>query len=139
MKKLILTLTVLILHSIAAANEDTVIRLSEVVKVGNVVVKPGKEYVVDFSGYEVPSEADLLILHVLDSPKSNYYFQELEHGKTLYKMNSDTLKATTGSPPFSGLNNSNGAFLIIGSEVEPGSISMGILYSNESIAVIVRD
>lgn len=139
MKKLIVTLIILILHSIAAANEDAVIRLSEVVKVGNVVVKPSTEYDVDFSGYEMPKEAKLLIFHVLDSPKSHYYFQEIEYGTSLYKMNSNTLKATTGSPPFRGLKNSDSAFLIIGSEVEPGSINMGVLYSNESIAVIVRD
>lgn len=139
MKKLLATLILFFLHSIATANEDAVIRLSEAVEVGNVVVKPSKEYVVDFGGYEVPREANLLIFHVLDSPRSNYYYQEIKHGKTLYKMNSNTLKATTDSPPFRGLNNSNGAFLIIGSEVEPGSINTGILYSNQSIAIIVRD
>ena len=93
----------------------------------------------DLNGYEIPKEAKLLIFHVLDSPKSHYYYQEIKGGKLLYKMNSNTLKATTGSPPFEGLKKSDGAFLIIGSEVQPGSINMGILYSNESIAVIVRD
>ncbi len=139
MKKLIITLIILILHSVAVANEDTVIRLSEVVKIGNIVVKPSTKYDVDLSGYEVPKAAKLLIFHVLDSPKSHYYFQEIKHGKLIYKMNSNTLTATTGSPPFGGLNNGDSAFLIIGSEVEPGSINTGILYSNASIAVIVRD
>ena len=138
MKKLIATLIVLI-HSIASANEAVVIMLSEAIEVGSVVVKPSKEYIVDISGYEVPKEADLLIFHVLDSPMSNYYFQKIKHGTTLYEMNSNKLKASKGSPPFNGLDNSNGAFLIIGSEVEPDSINMGILYSNASIAIIVRD
>ena len=139
MKKLILILVILILHSIVVANEGTVLRMSEIVKVGNVVVKPSTEYDVDLNGYEILKEAKLLILHVLDSPKLHYYYQEIKVGKLLYKINSNTLKATTGSPPFKGLKKSDGAFLIIGSEVQPGSINMGILYSNESIAVIVRD
>jgi hypothetical protein len=87
----------------------------------------------------VPKEARLIIFHVLGAPKSHYYYQEMRSGKSKYKMNATTLMATTGSPSFKGLSESDGAFLIIGSEVEPGSINMGILYSNESIAVIVRD
>lgn len=139
MKKLIVILITLVIHPVAVADEDAVIRLSEVVKVGNVVVKPGAEYEVDFSGYVVPEEAKLLVFHVLDSPWSHYYYQEIKHGKSLYKVKANTLKAAAGSPPFRGLDQSNGAFLIIGSEVEPGSINMGILHSNESIAVIVRE
>ena len=132
-------LLTLVLHSTTSADQTTVIRLSEAAKVGHVIVKPGAEYEVDLSGYKVPQEAKLLVLHVLDSPRSHYYFQEIINGTLLYKMNAKTLKPTTGSPPFRELTNSDGAFLIIGSEVEPGSINMGILYSNESISVIVRD
>ncbi len=139
MKKHIIILVILFLHSIAVANEDSVMKVSDIVKIGNVVVKPSIEYDIDLSGYEIPKEAELIIFHVLDSPKSHYYYQEIKAEKSLYKMNANTLQATTGSPPFRGLKKSDGAFLIIGSEVQPGSINMGILYSNESIAVIVRD
>lgn len=139
MKKRIIMLIILILPSIAVGSEGTVIKMSEIVKIGNVVVKHSTEYDIDLSGYKIPKEAKLLIFHVLDSPKSHYYFQEIKAGKSLYKMNANTLKATNGSPQFKGLSNSSGAFLIIGSEVQPGSINMGILYSNDSISVIVRD
>jgi hypothetical protein len=139
MNKVVVASLVLAWVSATVANEGTVIRLSEVIDVGNVVVKPGTEYIVDLSGYEVPQEARLIIFHVLGTPRSHYYYQEIESGKSLYEMNATTLMATTGSPPFKGLSESDGAFLIIGSEVEPGSINMGILYSNESLAVIVRD
>jgi hypothetical protein len=36
-------------------------------------------------------------------------------------------------------NDGDSAFLIIGSETQPGSINMGVLFSNESISVIVRN
>ena len=139
MKKLIIILLVFNLHSIVIANEGTVFKMLEIVEVGNVVVKPSTEYDVDLNGYQIPEEARLLIFHILDSPGSHYYFQELKAGKLIYKMNSKTLKAAKGAPPFKGLKKGDGAFLIIGSEVQPGSIDMGILYSNESIAVIVRE
>ncbi len=138
MKKIITMMAILFLHSVAVANEGTVIRMSKVAKVGNVVVEPSAEYDIDFSNYEIPKEAKLVIFHVLDSPRSHYYYQEIRPGKSVYKMNSNTLKATAGSPPFKGLKNSDGVFLIVGSETQQGSINMGILYSNESIAVIVR-
>jgi hypothetical protein len=54
-------------------------------------------------------------------------------------MKSNELKATAGSPPFNGLKAGDSAFLIIGSEIQPGSINMGVLYSNQSISVIVRN
>jgi hypothetical protein len=129
----------MLLHSIALANDAIVIKMSDIQKVGNVVVKPSAEYYVDLSGYKIPKEAKLIIFHVLDSPKSHYYYQEIKSGKTVYKMTSNELKASTGSPPFKGLKNNESAFLIIGSETQPGSINMGILYSNESISVIVRN
>ena len=139
MKKIIITLSIMLLHSIALANDAIVIKMSDIQKVGNVVVKPSTEYYVDLSGYKIPKEAKIIIFHVLDSPKSHYYYQEIKSGKTVYKMTSNELKASTGSPPFKGLKNNEGAFLIIGSETHPGSINTGILYSNESISVIVRN
>jgi hypothetical protein len=54
-------------------------------------------------------------------------------------MKSNELKAATDSPPFNGLKKDDSAFLIIGSESQPGSINMGVLFSNESISVIVRN
>ncbi len=125
--------------SIAVANERNVIRMTEIVKAGHVVVKPKAEYNIDLAGYEKPDDAKLLIFHVLDSPRSHYYYQELKAGKSLYRMSETTLQATKDSPPFRGLKTDDSAFLIIGSEVQPGSIEMGVLYSNESISVIVRD
>ncbi len=139
MKQFILFLAVILLHSIVVANEDNVILMSDTVKAGHVVVKPSTEYQIDFNGYKVPKEAKLLIFHILDSPKSHYYYQEIKPGKSVYYMTAKDLKATTGSPPFSGLKKGDGAFLIIGSETQPGSINMGVLYSNASISVIVRN
>ena len=40
------------------------------------------------------------------------------------EMSSSTLKATTGSPPFKGLDNNDSAFLIVGSETQAGSIAI---------------
>ena len=138
MKKIILILIMLLLNSIVLADDIIEIKMSEVQKKGHVVVKPSKEYYVDLRGYTIPAEAELIIFHVMDSPRSHYYYQEIKPGKSVYKMSSTELKASTDSPPFSGLKNNDSAFLIIGREVQPGSINMGILYSNESISVIVR-
>ena len=138
MKKIILILIITLLNSMALADDVIEIKMSEVQKKGHVVVKPNEEYYVNLSGYNVPAEAKLIIFHVMDSPQSHYYYQEIKPGKTVYKMSSTELKASTGSPSFSGLKNNDSAFLIIGSEVQPGSINMGILYSNESVSVIVR-
>ena len=139
MKKIILILIIMLLNSIALADDAIEIKMSEVQKKGHVVVKPSNEYYVNLSGYNLPEEAKLIIFHVLDSPRSHYYYQEIKPGKSVYKMSSTELKASTDSPPFSGLKNNDSAFLIIGSEVQPGSINMGILYSNESISLIVRN
>lgn len=138
MKKMIIFLITMMVNSIALADDVIEINLSEIQKKGHVVVKPGKEYYVDLKGYTIPAEAELIIFHVMDSPRSHYYYQEIKPGKSVYKMSSTELKASTDSPPFSGLKNNDSAFLIIGREVQPGSINMGILYSNESISVIVR-
>ena len=129
----------MLLHSVALANDAIVIKMSDIQKIGNVVVKPSTEYYVDLSGYKIPKEAKLIIFHVLDSPKSHYYYQEIKPGKFVYQMKSNQLKVTKGSPPFNGLKKGDSAFLIIGSETQPGSINMGVLYSNESISVIVRN
>ena len=110
MKKIIIILTVILLHSIAVANEGNVIKMSDAVKAGHVVVKPSAEYQVDLTGYSVPKEANLIIFHVLDSPKSHYYYQEIPPGKSIYQMTSNKLKATTGSPHFDGLKKGDGAF-----------------------------
>jgi hypothetical protein len=139
MKNLLAVLIVSVFHSTCFADGDNLIKMSETVKAGSVVVKPSTEYEVDLSGYEVPKNAKLMIIHVLASPMSHYYYQEIKDGVALYKMNSETLQATTGSPNFSGLKAGDSAFLIIGSEVNPGSINMGAVFSNESISVIVRD
>jgi hypothetical protein len=139
MKKIIIIFVVILLPSIVVANEGNEIKMSDIVKVGNVVVKPRTEYLVDLTGYKIPKEAKLIIFHVLDSPRSHYYYQEIKPGKFVYQMKSNELKATTGSPPFNGLKKGDSAFLIIGSETQPGSINMGVLYSNESISVIVRN
>lgn len=139
MKKIIIILVVVLLHAIALANEGTAIKMADTVEVGNVVVRPNAEYLVDLTGYEIPKEAKLIIFHVLDSPMSHYYYQEIKPGKAVYKMATNELKAATGSPPFKGLEQGDSAFLIIGSETQPGSINMGVLYSNESISVIVRN
>ena len=139
MKKIIIIFVVILLPSIVVANEGNEIKMSDIVKVGNVVVKPSTEYLVDLTGYKIPKEAKLIIFHVLDSPRSHYYYQEIKPGKFVYQMKSNELKATTDSPPFNGLKNGDSAFLIIGSETQPGSINMGVLYSNESISVIVRN
>jgi len=138
MKKIIIFLVLILLPSIVVANEVNVIKMSDIVKVGNVVVKPSTGYIVDLTGYKIPIEAKLIIFHVLDSPQSHYYYQEIKPGKLVYQMKLNELKATAGSPPFNGLKNGDSAFLIIGSETQPGSINMGILFSNESISVIVR-
>ena len=139
MKKIIIIFVVILLSSIVVANEGNVIKMSDIVKVGNVVVKPSTEYHVDLTGYKIPKGAKLIIFHVLDSPMSHYYYQEIKPGKFVYQMKSNQLKVTKGSPPFNGLKNGDSAFLIIGSETQPGSINMGVLYSNESISVIVRN
>ncbi len=139
MKKIIIILIIMFITSIASADDGNEIKMADVQEMGNVVVKPGKEYYVDLSGYDIPREAKLIIFHVLDSPTSHYYYQAIKPGKSVYKMSSTELKASTGSPPFKGLKHNDSAFLIIGSETQPGSINMGILYSNESISVIVRD
>jgi len=47
MNKVVVASLVLAWVSATVANEGTVIRLSEVIDVGNVVVKPGTEYIVD--------------------------------------------------------------------------------------------
>ncbi len=138
-KKIIPTVFILLFHSISFAKEPIELKISEIENIGHVVVKPASEYLVNLEGYSIPKEANLIIFHVLNSPKSHYYFQEIKPGKSLYKMNSNELKATHGTPFFKGLNVSNGAFLIIGSESYEGSINMGILYSNLSISVIVRE
>lgn len=139
MKKMIAFLVVILLHSIAVADEGYVIKMSDAVESGNVVVKPNSIYSIDLTGYKIPKEANLIIFHVLDSPMSHYYYQEIKPKKHVYQMTANELKATTGSPPFSGLKNGDSAFLIIGSETQPGSINMGVLFSNESISVIVRN
>ena len=139
MKKTILFLVMMFLHSIVVANENVVIKMTDTLEAGSIVVKPSNEYYVDLSGYKIPEDAKLIIFHVLDSPISHYYYQEIQPGKPIYKMTSNELKASTGSPPFKGLKNNENAFLIIGSEAQPGSINMGIVHSNESISVIVRD
>jgi hypothetical protein len=139
MKKIIIFLIVILLPSIVEANENIEIKMSDAVKVGNVVVKPSTEYIVDLTGYKIPKEAKLIIFHVLDSPKSHYYYQKIKPGKLVYQMKSNELKAATDSPPFNGLKKDDSAFLIIGSESQPGSINMGVLFSNESISVIVRN
>ncbi len=139
MGKIIYIIVLIIICSFAVANESNVMRMSEIIKAGHVVIKPNAEYDIDLTRYKIPSDAKLLVFHVLDSPKSHYYYQELTAGKSLYKMSEATLQATKGSPSFKGLKTNDGVFLIIGSEVQPGSIEMGVLYSNESISVIVRD
>ena len=138
MKKISLILIAVLINAIALADNVIEINMSDVQDKGHVVVKPGKEYSVNLSGYKIPEEAKLIIFHVMDSPRSHYYYQEIEPGKSVYLMSSNELKASTGSPPFNGLKNNDSAFLIIGSETQPGSINLGILYSNESISVIVR-
>lgn len=139
MKKIIIILIIALVNSSALSNDGIEIKVSDVQKVGNVVVKASNEYYVNLTGYNVPKEAKLIIFHVLDSPKSHYYYQEIKPGKSVFKMTSNELKASAGSPPFKGLKNNESAFLIIGSETQPGSINMGLLYSNESISVIVRN
>ncbi len=139
MGKIIYIIVLIIICSFAVANESNVMRMSEIIKAGHVVIKPNAEYDIDLTRYKIPSDAKLLVFHVLDSPKSHYYYQKLMAGKSLYKMSESTLQATKGSPSFKGLKKNDGVFLIIGSEVQPGSIEMGVLYSNESISVIVRD
>ena len=139
MKRIILILITVLINAIALADDVIEIKMSDVQKKGHVVVKPGEEYYVNLVGYKIPEEAKLIIFHVMDSPRSHYYYQEIKPGKSAYKMSSSELKASTGSPPFKGLKNNDSAFLIIGSETQPGSINMGILYSNESISVIVRN
>ncbi len=139
MKKIIFILLFLLLHSLAIADDGVEIKMSEVHKAGHVVIKPSTEYRVNLEGYKIPEEAKLVIFHVLESPRSHYYYQQIEPGKSVYQMTASDLKASTGSPPFGGLENNDSAFLLIGRETHPGSINMGILYSNESIAVIVRE
>lgn len=112
--------------------------MAEAVQTGSVVVKPGREYQVDLAGYMLPKEAKLVAIHVLGSPMSHYYYQKIIPGKSVYLMNAKNLKSSTGSPPFSGLKNGDDAFLIIGSETQPGSINMGILLCNESISILIR-
>ena len=138
MKKIIAILLVMFLHSLASANGEVEINISEAQKAGHVVVKPSNAYSFSLDGYKIPKDAKLITLHVLDSPRSHYYYQDIKPDKSVYNMTESELKSTTGSPPFKGLTKNDSAFLIIGSETEPGSINMGILYSNVSIAIIVR-
>ena len=139
MRKFLFTLLSMLLHSIVLANGVVEIKMSEAHEVGHVVVKPSNEYHVNMESYEIPVDAKLIIFHVLDSPQSHYYYQEIKPGKSVYKMTARELKATINSPPFDGLKNHDSAFLIVGSETQQGSINMGVLYSNDSISVIVRE
>ena len=69
------------------------------------------------------SDLNVSTLEVLDSA---LYKRAIQRGKGRYNEKNDHF------------SDNDSAFLIIGSEVQPGSINMGILYSNESISVIVR-
>jgi len=77
----------------------------------------------------------ILIPYIVVANEGN----EIKMSDFVYQMKSNELKATEGSPPFNGLKNGDSAFLIIDSETQPGSINMGVLFSNESISVIVRN
>ena len=77
MKQLIQLLIFLFVSATTIAGDIPVIKMSEMVKAGHIVVKPSIEYQIDFTGYEVPSDTKLLVIHVLDSPKSHYYYQPL--------------------------------------------------------------
>ena len=138
MKKISLILIAVLINAIALADDVIEIKMSDVQDKGHVFVKPGKEYYVNLSGYKIPEEAKLIIFHVMDSPRSHYYYQKIKPEKFVYLMSLNELKTSTGSPPFNGLKNNDSAFLIIGSEVQPGSIDMGILYSYESVSIVVK-
>ncbi len=139
MQKLTIVLAILLLHAVAIASEDTVIKMSEAVKTGNIVLKPGVEYVVDLTGHAIPKDANLIALQIFGSQTLHYYYQEIRPEKFVYTISSNTMKPAADAPPFSGFKNNDDAFLIIGSAVQPGSINEGVLYDNEPIVVIVRD
>ena len=62
MKKVIIIFVVILFRSIVVANEGNEIKMSDIVNVGNVVVKPSTEYLVDLTGYKIPKEAKLIIV-----------------------------------------------------------------------------
>lgn len=132
-------LVVSLVMAVAEANEGTVVEFSAALEQGAVNLKPGVEFYVDLDGYDAPPEAELVILHTQDSPLPHYYFTELVRGKTLYKFSVETLDMSTGSPPFSGLEAGDSAFLIIGSETQPDSINMGVVRDYDSISIRVAD
>jgi len=49
MKKIIIIFVAILLASIVVANEGNEIKMSDIVKVGNVVVKPSTQYLVDLT------------------------------------------------------------------------------------------
>ena len=89
MKKIVIIFVVILLPYIVVANEGNEIKMSDTVTVGHIVVKPSTEYLVDLTGYKIPKEAKLIIFHVLDSPRSHYYYQEIKPGKFVYQMKSN--------------------------------------------------
>lgn len=86
----------------------------------------------------MPQNAELLILHVMDTPLSHYYYQALNSDERQYSLSAGTLKASSGSPAFSGFKAGNRAFLIVGKEAQEGSIDSGLIHAFDSLLLVVE-
>ncbi len=137
MKRLLLFIILLSTALVARADSPATIVFSEGVDAGFLEITPAEQYSVDLTDYPVPTDTKLLILHVRSSPMSHYYFQPLTADTMLYTLSAQSLKASEGSPTFAGLQAGDRAFLILGEEVQPGSIDMGVIHNYASFSLWV--